>query len=110
MNWMLNRKQSFAVIVVAALLLIAVTFFAKSQPTQAQDSDSTLRALFEDVQQRSANDPNFVAYVKFTSAPSGDQTVWTIPNHDPQVGVELSDIGDEYVCFNTPSEQGELHQ
>jgi hypothetical protein len=70
-----------------------VGFSLNARPTQAQNANTTMRALLERL---NSGDGKFT--VQFHTPLAPGETVWGLPGGEPTQR-HISEIGDDYVCF-----------
>lgn len=101
----INMKLGIALILVitGVLSFNILAHFLSPQPIQASNDRSTMRALFERVNQQINDNDGFLVSIKFVTPLIEDEETWLIPDRrsEDEVSIAISEIGDEYVCFDT---------
>lgn len=102
----MNRNQ-FSLLLLALMTgILAMLLYTRVDTLDAVSAQetstpgATMRSLFERLQARMEDNPDFTFDVWFVSPPTPGEPLWEIPGPlDGGGSRSLGEIGDEYVCF-----------
>lgn len=99
-----NKKCVLGTVLICSVL-VALSVFHLTIPTQAQETAQNLRSLFERLNEQIQANRGFEIVVKFKTPLVEGQDTWIIPDTrsaDPndEISIYISEIGDDYICFD----------
>ncbi|MEO8610775.1 MAG: hypothetical protein ABI690_22950 [Chloroflexota bacterium] len=100
-----DNKKILVIFLVLTLTIGAVVLTISSlRVTLAQNSTENMQSLFERIDEQIKANQGFMISIQFQTPIIENEPVWVIPDtrekDGDEVSVAISEIGDDYVCFD----------